>query len=122
MKRNLLLLLVIIALISSQLVQTRIGCLAQSKELKERFDTKAYHPVHCTCDCTSHQAHGKYTIAQNRCLECGHSHDPTPLIIITKIAQTIGKSKNAPSIEHEKTALQHLIDQFNRQNTAIFDK
>ncbi len=117
MKRNFFLLIIISVLISTHFIQTRIGCLSKSKELKEEYDTKSYHPVQCTCDCAYHQAKGKLSTAQNQCLECGHSHDPKPLIIVTKIAHQAAE-KNI-SIDEPKHALQSLINHYKAHNPSI---
>jgi hypothetical protein len=114
MKRISSLILVAFALISSHLIQTRIGCLAKSQGLTVRFDTKTLHAVQCNCDCDRYRARGLYNPTHNECLNCGHQHDVQPLIIVTKIAQ-IAAERNV-AIEDPKHALQLLIDQYrNRQ-------
>ena len=92
--------------------EPRLGCLSNSQELKERFDTKILHPVSCGCDCTLNRARGKYANRQNKCLECGHYHDPRPLIFVHKI---IDQKKERSSIENSQVALQQLIDKFRLQ-------
>lgn len=114
MKRLSSLLLVTLALISSHLIQTRIGCLAKSQGLTARFDTKTLHLVECNCDCDKYQARGLHSPTHNTCLNCGHQHDVQPLIIVTKIAQAAACRNVA--IEDPKHALQLLIDQYRARN------
>ncbi len=121
MKRTLLLIFLIISMISSHLIQTRIGCLSASKHLSEPFDTKAYHPVQCNCNCAYHEAKGMYSPAQNQCLECGHSHDPQPLFIVKKSIKTA--INNHYTIREASDALQLLINAYRHKKAlSYFDK
>ena len=107
---------------SGHTLHARTGCLAKSYDLTQPFDTKELHPVSCTCDCDYHEAKGKYTSAQNQCLECTHFHYPRPLIFVTKIRQMSGEfpQKNLFDL---RRGMQHLIDQYKRQNNRVaFDK
>jgi hypothetical protein len=110
MKRKTFLLIALFGMISSHLIQTRIGCLAKSKQLKEAFDTKSYHPVDCNCPCDLHQAKGRPTAPRNECLECGHFHDAQPMILVTKIIKT---TLHRPDFMHTpQESLQLLIGQY----------
>ena len=115
-------LLGILLMMNSTVLESKIGCLANSTHLKTRGDTKSYHLVRCLCDCDHYHAKGAYCRAQNKCYGCGHSHDPMPLIIVTNLSQT-KQTKNPGAIECEKKALQRLIERFGPSaRSSVFDK
>lgn len=109
-------------LLGTNLAYGRIGCLAKSKDLKEPFDTKTFHLVACTCDCDYHMAKGKYCPARNQCLECYHSHDPRPIILVTKIVK-MTQEYPPYMLENAPQALQQLINRYRHENSPhLFDK
>lgn len=74
----------LIILITSTLSITllpRIGCRDNSWHMEKQYDYKDDHAVACSCPCPD-------TI--DRCIQCGHYHEPKPWIII----KTVNK-KNA---------------------------
>lgn len=116
MKRRFTLLLIICGLISSHLIQTRIGCLSKSQNLKQRFDTKSLHLVQCNCDCDAWRAKGLYDSQRNLCGQCGHQHDVQPLIFVTKVAQAAAHREPAGvRVEEPKSALNMLIERYRRR-------
>lgn len=60
------LLLLAITLYSVAALDGAVGCMDNSQHLRQGFDTKAYHYVHCDCVCRSHGP------GSNRCAKCGH--------------------------------------------------
>lgn len=122
MKHIVLFFVTMLMLTSSHVIHSRIGCLAKSQDLQEPFDTKTFHLVSCTCDCAYHAAKGKYCPARNQCLECYHSHDPQPMILVTKIVK-MAMEYPQNTFEDAPHALQRLINRYRRQTTPpIFDK
>lgn len=114
--------LLLILLLTNHGIYSQIGCLAKSMDLKEPFDHKNFHLVACTCDCDYHMAKGLYSPARNQCLQCYHSHDPRPVILVTKIVKM---TQEYPSFSSENVpqALQRLINRYRSQKAArIFDK
>lgn len=50
----------------------RIGCLANSSDVPQKYDYKEYRPVSCMCPCE------RYKIKHNgTCSKCGHRHTYT---------------------------------------------
>lgn len=60
----------LLILLSSQILNARIGCLHNSYEGERKYDHKEYHPVACNCPCEK-----EYKIhADGTCSKCGHRH------------------------------------------------
>ena len=93
----------------------QVGCLSQSKQLRESFDHKEYGPVACGCPCDHYQSQGKHSTDRNKCLECGHFHYPRLWIFISKtVPKQIQKSRLA--VEHPLAALRALIAKYKQKH------
>lgn len=59
-------------------ITAKQGCLSKSYALKQPFDPKEYHSVNCNCPCDYWAMRGLHTNRQDKCLTCGHAHNPGP--------------------------------------------
>jgi len=101
------------ALIGAPSAYGQPGCMSKSQKLKQKFDTKAWHYVACNCDCKNNAPKGLYVQKQNKCIECGHQHEPRPLIFMQQLAQNrTTQSAFPPSA---RASVQSAINRFRRQ-------
>ncbi len=93
-------------ILSSNLLQAKIGCMDNSWHLKKtKYDSKEYHYVACDCPCKS-------TIAdRNQCRCCKHYHDTEPWIIISRDHQNpaVTAKQSVPQPKNALHALRKLI-------------
>jgi len=66
-----------------------IGCMDNSRRLKERPDYKDYRYVKCNCPCHKYIS----SFDRGKCPECGHYHDPGEF----KVVMVFYREKIRPS-------------------------
>lgn len=94
------------------LLHAKVGCLDNSWHLKKKYDHKTYHAVSCSCDCDAQKARGLHAQNRDQCLECGHYHDPKPIVFLKKI---VAKMAHNPLPESPNKAMDRLIEHWKRQ-------
>ncbi len=93
------------------------GCMSKSQNLKQKYDSKAWHYVACNCDCKKNAPKGLYAQKQNKCLECGHRHEPQPLIFMK---QTVAHNQKTSSFPPSaRGVVQSAINRYRSSKSKI---
>lgn len=87
-----------------------VGCMDNSRHLRQSFDTKAYHYVQCDCPCRSKSP------GTNRCARCGHVMVPQEEEYITNIdGAGLKKSHINPLMQNPDQKLKELILKYRKK-------
>lgn len=102
---------ILLLFLAFTVLKPKPGCLDNSYHLKEKYDPKEYHQVDCNCPCDYWAMRGLRTDRKDKCLECGHAHNPGPNPFVPDRITTKAQNK-APA------RLQALIDRYNRAKST----
>ena len=91
---------ILLLLLSAMPLLAKPGCMSKSQQLQQKFDTKAYHYVSCSCPCDSYRSKGLYLQKRNTCLQCQHQHDPRPVLILNSIPHANNRTSSFPESDH----------------------
>lgn len=106
-KKTIFLLLALLSLKAS--LNGAVGCMDNSRHLRQNFDTKAYHYVQCDCECRS-KAPGT-----NRCARCGHLQVPQEEEYVTQVdTDTQKESKFKSLMQNPDEKLKQLIERYRK--------
>lgn len=92
-------------------VIAKVGCMDTSDHLKQMYDNKELRYVQCNCPCEKYQAQGLHADKGDKCLACGHIHDPQPLIVLQK-EDLKSANKNTTNKQASIPTIKDVINRF----------